>query len=213
MRASWFVLVLLSLVSGSASAQTAVVRGIGETPDTALSADAAQPGRLVDVDVDGLKALRPAPANALASAASTVTLDLFPDVQLAVALERRDDLPDGTVTFVGSIVGEPAGRAYFAIVDGVLAADVMLPHRRYQVRLRPDGRQEVRAVDGSFLCGVPHEAEGAVATSAVRGAAVSEPILEGPPVVVDVLVVYTPRASTGSGGPAGIRSIIQLAIA
>ena len=204
------LLLVVSAVTGPASAQTALLRGV---PDGAVIQPVLREGvhraRVIDADAAALRSLRPMPPNALASASSSVTLDLFPDVQVSVALEQRHDLPDGAVTFVGAVVGEPGGRAYFAVVDGALAADVILPHARYEVRLRPDGRHQVQAVDGSFVCGVPHQA--GAATAPARGS-VTESVLEGPPVVVDVLLVYTPRAAAGSGGPAGIRSIIHLAI-
>ena len=198
---------------GVASAQTPLLRGLASPAVTQpLLREGVSRVRAVDADVAALRAVHPAPVDALASAASTVTLELFPDVQVAVALDRRDDLPDGAVTFAGSIVGEADGRAILALVDGTLAVDVILPGARYEVRYRGDGHHQVQQVDGAFTCGTAHTAADAVAAAATR-AQIAEPVFEGPPVVVDVLLVYTLRAQADAGGAAGIRSTIHLAIA
>ena len=200
----------VSAAATAASAQTALLRDVPE-PQTSqpLLRDGVLRARIADADVAALRALQPAPPGALASVGSTVTLALFDDVQVTVTLERRDDLADGAITFVGGVVGEPLGRAAFAIVDDALAADVVLPQGRYEVRYRADGHHDVQAVDGRFVCGTVHSPEASAAAALAR---VDLPVLEGAPVVVDVLFAYTPRAATIAGGTAGVRSAIHLAV-
>jgi hypothetical protein len=204
-------LLCASLGPTSASAQTLLLRDSGEATTLSLLREGVLRARVVEADVAALRAATPAAReNALGEAATWVTLDLFPDVSVTVALERRDDLPDGAVTFVGAVVGEPGGRASFAVDGDALAVDVVLPQGRYEVRYRADGRHVVQAVDPSvFRCGTPDPPGAAV--GALR--AETLPVFEGAAVVVDLLLVYTARAATDAGGVAGIRSVIHLAIA
>ena len=192
---------------GVASAQTPLLRGLASPAVTQpLLREGVSRVRAVDADVAALRAVHPAPVDALASAASTVTLELFPDVQVAVALIRRDSiLPDGAVTFAGSIVGEADGRAIsLAVVDGTLAVDVILPGgalRSALSRRRPPpgaaGRRRVHVRHGAYGrrrgCGRRR-----------LGPRIAEPVFEGPPVVVERAVWSTRRARRRTpGAPPG----------
>jgi len=168
----------------------------------------------------------------------SVRVELFSDLAVDVEIDRREQLAPDRIALIGRVSGDPHSAALFVIDGAALAADVVTEAARYEVRAAPGGHV-VRQIDPAapFTCGAPHSgplaASGqretsrmAVATpgaplpagergggmAAASEATGSQPMFDGPPVTVDLLVVYTRAAENAAGGPAGMRSSIALAV-
>ncbi|HEY9375381.1 InlB B-repeat-containing protein [Streptomyces sp.] len=154
-------------------------------------------------------------------APGTRTLDLFHDVSVTAVADRVERDLRGTVTWAGHVAGRPErtvlltvtgacapkARATSMAVDGV----VTLGERSYTLSSAPGrpGRVVVTEED-------PRKRPRAVADEAAAGSPPprnppGEPAAEPEPVVIDMVVGYTPRAAERVGGATAMRSRIALA--
>lgn len=205
------------LVLGS-SAVTALE---GDPPSKGLFATSAAQGsidrsgeptvirsRVVEINLDLLLRADGAPRDL--AAGSALALNFFNDATLVAVLDRVEPAYGGGFTWTGRVQDEPLSLVTLAVTDGVMAGNVSLPGRVFEVGYAGDGVHAVYEVDQSAF---PPEA-----------APISVDILEGEEAgadpaataddgsVIDVMVVYTPAAGSAVGGTTPMLNLINLAV-
>lgn len=154
-------------------------------------------------------------------APGTRTLDLFHDVSVTAVADRVERDARGTVTWAGHEAGrpertvlltvtgacEPNARAASTAVDGVVTRGPLTytlssaPGRPGRVLVtEEDPRKRPLPVTDEVAAGAPP-----------RGNPLGVPAAEPEPVVIDMVVGYTPRAAERIGGATAMRSRIALA--
>ena len=143
-----------------------------------------------------------------------VDLNLFNDVHLRTRRRSMDATRRGGYVWKGTLLDMP-GDASIAVQNGVMAGTIVANDKVYEIRYRGNGEHEVREIDPSqfptddperdMAVDVPDTAgttaQGTTAVAADSGA------------LIDVMVLWTPKARTAAGGVAGIQSLIDLAVA
>ncbi len=143
-----------------------------------------------------------------------ISLDLLPGLVVQGWIEgvEKPRLSDALV--FGSIEGVPGGRFHFAVNGTVAAGEISLPGVGHFL-LRPSGDNEnhvVRWVDPQHrlrcLGAVEPGDLGETGRSprSVRG---SSDCARGNPLLIDLMVVYTPSSRTALGGVAAIEAVID----
>jgi hypothetical protein len=185
-----------------------------EAPSTALLAPAA-PGlgvvrsRAVGVRLARVPGASPREAarGVLPPPGHRLTLNLFDDVVVRARMVRA--AREGrALVWSGKIEGQPIGDVVLAVVDGVLSGSAVWPGGAYRIRF--DGASHVvEQLDHALFPEDGCFREVAPTASAAEAPAVSAD--DGS--LIDVLVVYTPGARAVAGGPSGMLSQINLAVA
>ena len=142
--------------------------------------------------------------------ATSLDLNLFDDAQFIAQLDRVEDLGPGRFSWIGALVGVPAGRVTLAIADGVLAGSVTTPAAAYAVRWQPGDVYDIQQVNTGAS---KREAEPIRLDAAQLAAQDGEPTArrdDGS--LVDLLVVYTPAARAGAGSTSAIAALIALGV-
>ncbi len=166
---------------------------------------AARRSRLVRVDLAALAGAAPG---------QTLVLELFPDLRVEAALEGAGATVDAR-TWSARLLGQD-GRAIFALAGDALAASVRTPRGLYRITWAGPGLHRVSEVDEALLppCGTGPEhavrsAGGAATVQAPGGGLQAAAGAE----LVDVLVVWTPKARNNQGGFSPMESLVSLAVA
>ena len=224
--------VLLFLLSVAARAQDALFEDVPigtvlsakRLPSSPSAEEGARRSRVVRIDPSRLRdpaaALhQPSPAFQKRSA-SRLRLNLFPDLDAVLHVERTDFLAEGRFVARGRVEGEPGSLVLISADGEVLAATISIPGREaIKVRYLGGGLHEVVQLDSSQfrpcnplipdLSKIPDAGKTKAEptpTSRATGAKAATTVL-------DIMVVYTGAARAGAGGDAGIRSLINLAVA
>lgn len=174
--------------------------------------------RSLTVEVGVLARIR----NELARAPGTgqpVVISFFDDVSLLVVFTRVENMGHGTTAFYGTVPGLPFGSVVLVEGGGIVAANVVVPGRTYQIRFRGTSGHEAREVDpGVFRDhddAVPPPrppVSGFAPSGDIASTKAVEAILDDGS-TIDVMVVYTPQAQAAAGGTASMQSQIALGIA
>ncbi len=153
-------------------------------------------------------------ASPLPRAGHTIVLNLFDDVTLRARMVRAERLDKG-MNWIGKIEGQPLGDVVLTVYGGILTGSVIGPDAAYGIRF--DGTSHVveqidhnQFPDGGCYQEVP---VGALDTTGGAEALDSPGTAEDSGSTIDVLVVYTAAARTAAGGPTGMESLINSAIA
>ncbi|MFI1937757.1 reprolysin-like metallopeptidase [Streptomyces purpureus] len=149
------------------------------------------------------------------------TVELFPDVQVTAVADRVDVDEHGTATFTGHVADRPAERVYITVTGacprGRVAAGpavdglVTLGDRTYT--LAPDPGQPGHVViTEQDPARRPAPVEHEIKERFTEGRAMSpRRTPSSDPVVIDMVVGWTPGAAARVGGEAGMRSRVALA--
>ena len=135
----------------------------------------------------------------------------FPDASFVAVTERVDVLRYGQYVWHATLAGIEDGEATVSVTDGIAVGHITMPGAQYRIRYGGNGSHVVEQVDTTRLPPehqplVPDAADLAAPDPIPRQAADSGS-------VIDVMVVYTPDARAQAGGPAGIASAVNLAVA
>jgi hypothetical protein len=156
-----------------------------------------------------------------------VLLNLFSDEQHTALIERCDVLEPGRLICHGRVEGWPDSQVILALKRGAFAGSIFIPGcGSFQIQHAGNGWQRVGQLDERQVpsCGVDQAPRPSAAQALVlpnngqpgpRSAANPTP---APPtattnVIIDLLVLYTPAASDGAGGPDGMAALIDTAVA
>jgi len=212
---------LFILASGEGSAQTKSRALFGEEPGQSAAAAAGRAGgtgrhheirgHRVKVDLSAVAGVD------TPDGAEAVELNLFPDVTLTATkshFERRDG---ARFTWSGKVSDDPLSMVVLVGGEGPTYGSVFAHGKHYAIRGTDAASQEVVEIDQSafppeacdqFTAGVPVQTAPTAQT-----AAPSQGSLADTGSTIDVMVVYTPAASSAEGGTAAITSMINLAVA
>ncbi len=207
MRLRWMAFLLVWMPAAAGAAEQGLFSPDWEAADQATMArNGVVRARAVTVDLGllpGSDGKGPLPPSGHA-----VLLNLFDDVVVHARMIRSARLDNG-LSWVGRIESEAIGDVVLTVLDGVLTGSAVWPSGAYRI-VSHGGAHVVEQIEASQF------PEGncfrEVAPRAV------EP-LPDPPVMaddgsfIDVLVVYTTRARTQSGGTSSIVSLINTAVA
>ncbi len=145
----------------------------------------------------------------------TLALSLFADRQHEALVDRVVEDVNGVVTVRGRVTGSEWGFALFSTSEGRTLGVVEIPEtgERYEVRFdAASGLHHLLEVDeiAPFECGVD-DLPGAPETDDARSRSGHDPF---EPVIVDVMVVYTPAAREyANAHMGGIHNVIAQAMA
>ena len=136
-------------------------------------------------------------------------LNLFDDTRLTAILDNVQRNPSGSVTWSGTIDGDPYGHANFVVRDGVMVGGLSYQQAQYGVRLSPEGVQYIMQIDPRLYAEEANDYIPVEGTSVTPKQATAQSIDDGS--IIDVIVGYTPDARNVVGGTAAIEALIELA--
>ncbi len=164
--------------------------------------------RYVDVDFDDLLNQDGSPKGV--EPGHTLLLNLFDDAVHTAVLDRVDYAPYSDFAWLGHLQGVPYSHVVLVVGDGALTGNVTLPGASFQVRFAGSGVHAICEIDRTAFppelppVATPQSKEPAAAASLLTGS--DQP-------VIDMLVVYTPKARTKVGGTKRMHELINLAVA
>ncbi|MGX2039454.1 M12 family metallo-peptidase [Methylocaldum sp. MU1018] len=166
---------------------------------------------------------RPVQLNLDRLKADAINLNIFDDTLLIAEKDRIVDNVQGHSAWVGHIQGEPGSEVILAVTGDAMSGTVKRENGEvYEILYNEDGTHAVRQVDPKKI--LPHkhpipEAKidpglaGAPAASEAPAAAGEPPMAAaGTDTIVDLMVVYTPKARANAGGASGIQAKIVKAV-
>ena len=129
---------------------------------------------------------------------------------LVAELERCAYTRPGGFTWFGRVAGDPTGSVALAVQDDAVVGVVRAGGRAYRLRALPGGAVALAELESAPLpfCELADVRPPSLAPSAARAIGA----LDGSDTVVDVMVLWTPRAEEGMGGPAGAQATVDLAV-
>ena len=185
--------------------------GIQQTPGKKLPPKAVKgKNRIVNVHTDLLSS-------------DTITLNLFNDVVVTAVRDRMIDNVKGKTTWIGHVEGEQDSEVFLTIQGNTLSGNVQIGKDLYEIDSKGNNQHEITQVDPDknpqhshskqpedFLAtgGQPDKTTTTSTTAATPSASAAS---SG--TVVDVLVVYTPKALSNAGSVSGIETKITNAVA
>lgn len=133
-------------------------------------------------------------------------LNLFTDVEITAVVYKRST-QDQSDEWVGRLEGNPFSQVLIVAGGGQISADISLADKLYQVRYAGNGLHTVQQIDPAQFPPEMDPIEISLRRPAGLAAAASDPAE-----IIDVMVLYTPAASSEQGGKTAIRNLINLAI-
>ena len=148
---------------------------------------------------------------AAGDASQRILVAPFPDAVFVALRERVDAVRPGQYVWHGTLAGIEDGEMTVSVTDGVAMGHISMPGAQYRIRHAADGTHVVEQVDTTRLPPeheplIPDPAD-LVAPDPIPGQAADTGS------IIDVMVVYTPAARAQAGGPSGMASAINLAVA
>lgn len=149
-----------------------------------------------------------------------LTLTLFDDVVVTVVRDRLIDNVKGVTTWVGHVEGESNSEVFLTVTGRTMSGTVRIGDDLYEINLGANELHEIIKVDPSK--NPEHHNDGIAVDDIIvemgdlDETASSEPAVVGNTTagtMIDIMVVYTPKARTNAGGKSGIESRILNAIA
>ncbi len=188
-------------------ATTEGTRGEGEVAlDPPDGDEAIRERDEVDLEPNDLFAL------GAANGPDRMSLRLFDDVALELAVDGVETLSETNVIVNAHVSNDSASSATLVAKDGVIVGSVTHDGHLYEIKRDPRGRTKVREIDpgGAERCRSEE-------LSADTGGAATAPIAATPSEedggsALDLMVAYTPSALQQAGSAAAIEAAIQMAI-
>jgi hypothetical protein len=148
----------------------------------------------------------------------TLTLNLFDDVVVTAVRDRLIDHVQGSTTWIGHVEGEPESEVFLTVRGSTMSGNVQVGQKIYEIEARGHHLHEIMQVDPSKnpKHSIPLKPKGAPSVSdedAVSAADSGLPAAADAATLIDLLVVYTPKAKANAGGQAGIEAKIVNAVA
>ncbi|MGZ8971860.1 M12 family metallo-peptidase [Methylomagnum sp.] len=146
-----------------------------------------------------------------------ISLNLFGDAALVGERDRVVEDEPGRSVWIGHLQGEPTSEVVLAFRDQALSGTVKRENGDlYEIAYQGNGLHRVRQLDQVKVPAHSHPVA-AGAKSGVSPASSPAPATTAAATptttIVDLMVVYTPRARTNAGGVTGIKARIDNAVA
>ena len=200
---------LLHSICSAQSGAPMITESTALAPQETAQDPAIVRSRLVEIDVPRLRTWV-----SDAAQGDALDLQLFPDVQLAVAHQRTDTTRADGLIWHGEVVGKPDSSVMIAIHKDALAATLRFDDRLYSISATAGGLHRVARVDAAAMpgCGTTaaHALQNDITLPFPQSTSVA-PRAGSPD--IELMVVYTTAAMTANGGTSGIRALIDLAVA
>lgn len=179
------------------------------------------------------KLLGPGPSS-LQQPGARFTAALADDQERVVIVDSVEVTGPDRFTCIGRVENEPASTVILSCVDGAMAGAIQIPGAApYQVQYAGGGLHRVNDVDLSSMgrcasgagAGLPVQPLDSDDTDAgdsepaanprhsLRPMAARPAAEEPEPVILDFLLLYTPKALAGAGGEAGVQAVMDFAVA
>lgn len=150
----------------------------------------------------------------------TLTLNLFDDVVVTAVRDRLIDKVKGSSTWIGHVEGEPESEVFLTIRGQTMSGTIQVGDKTYEIESKGNNQHDITQVDPDK--NPPHShpqepedlpiSEGEIdPASAPSEPATSEAAAAG--TVIDLMVLYTPKAKANASGQAGIEAKIANAVA
>ena len=143
-----------------------------------------------------------------------VDLNLFDDVHLRTRRRSIETTRRDGYVWKGTLL-DVAGDASIAVQSGVMTGTVIAGDKVYEIRYRGKGEHEVREIDPSQFPTDDPQFDLAVNVPDTTGAAApgGAAVAADTGAIIDVMVLWTPKARTAVGGVPAMQSLIDLAVA
>lgn len=156
--------------------------------------------------------------------ADAINLNIFNDTLLVAEKDRIVDNVQGHSAWVGHLQGEPDSEVILAVIGKAMSGTIKRGNGEiYEILANDDDTHTVRQVDPRKI--LPHkhpipdvemdpDLANAPASSEAKTAANEPPIAAATitDTIVDLMVVYTPKARANAGGTSGIQAKIVKAV-
>ena len=154
----------------------------------------------------------------------SLTLNLFDDVVVTAVRDRLIDKVKGNTTWIGHVEGVPESEVFLTVRGKTMSGTVKMGNDLYEIethgnnthnitKVDPDLSPEHRNPDHHDAKPVENSAEGDATTAPLAAGDFTGGALTTAGTIIDVMVVYTPKALLNSGGQAGIETKIANAVA
>jgi hypothetical protein len=151
-------------------------------------------------------------AAAAPTAARSVDLNLFSDVNLVALFDHMEIVPTANgAAWVGKVAGSEDSQVILALADGVLAGVINLPDRMFSVRRQPDGTYLIAEINRAAMPPIDSDPPQPPAASVAANAPVTAPADSGD--TFDLLLYYTTTVKNAAGGTAAINALLTATIA
>ncbi len=140
----------------------------------------------------------------------TLLLNLFDDAVHTAVLDRVDYAPDSDFAWLGHVKGVPYSHVVLVVGDGTLVGNIALPGASFQIRYAGSSVHAICEIDQTAF---PPELPPVAAPQSKEPAAAPSLLAGSDQPVIDLLVVYTPKARTKVGGTRRMNELVNLAVA
>lgn len=209
MRKIWLSsLILLACAAAPAGAAAARELFLSRSTVVAFRPDSSQVvrGRAVDINHQALRSALEEPEGR-----REIDLNLFPDTQLTVVIDRiAIDWP-GTKSFVGHVKGAAASMVILVKGGGILAGKVTFPGKVFALRYAQERTQVVEELDANAYPDEELPLEAPVDPVIRSSECDWQQVDDG--TLIDALFIYDGVARRRAGGTVAMRNLIALAVA
>lgn len=182
--------------------------GIQQSTDKALPAKAVKGrNRSVNVHTDLLWS-------------DTLTLNLFNDVTVTAVRDRIIDNVKGNTTWIGHVEGEQDSEVFLTVRGKTMSGNVQIGQDLYEIETRGNNKHDVTKVDPDKNPAHSHSktvkdfiAAGGQVASSPASTAKATASAASAGTIIDLMVVYTPKAKSNASGQTGIETKIANAVA
>lgn len=168
------------------------------------------PRRSRFVSINRARLVRSDPATGARTYAQMLRLNLFDDTNLTALLNRIEERSPESFTWFGTVQGQPESTVIMVMNADVMAANIALGDRFYQVSYAGEGVHRIDDLDPG--ADYPHH-DPLVPWLPETAAPDAPAAMADSGSIVDIMVLYTPQARDADGGSAAIESRIDLAVA
>ena len=150
----------------------------------------------------------------------TLTLNLFDDTVVTAVRDRMIDNVKGNTTWIGHIEGEQDSEVFLTVRGKTMSGNVQIGQDLYEIETKGNNKHDITKVDPDKNPAHSHSktvedfiAAGGKAASSPDSTANVTTNAAGAGTIIDLMVVYTPKAKTNASGQTGIETKIANAVA
>jgi hypothetical protein len=179
---------------------------LGATPRIAPDRPEAKRKQAVALEPDGIMALSAAAAS---DDGLEMSMRLFDDVELTLVLHR--DIASGPAVWTGTVKSRDDSSAVLSVTDGELFGNIRVGSAWYQLQ-SAGGTVAVYEMDERKFAQMPEDRDVAVPPDLGPMPAAPDPAAADDGSIIDVGVLYTPRALAKAGSTAAMTNLINVAV-